>query len=58
MPEHEFRLDVHLQTLLEASQYAPVDKSLQDEAVPHLQAPETQVSPETVHGVESEHSMR
>ena len=48
IPEHEFRLDVHLQTLLAASQYAPVDKSLQDVAVPHLQAPETQVSPDTL----------
>ena len=57
-PAHEARAEVHLQTLLAASQYAPADKSLQDEAVPHLQAPETQVSPETVHGVESEHSMR
>ena len=48
----------HLQTLLAASQYAPADKPLQDEAVPHLQVPETQVSPETLHGDESEQSMK
>ena len=40
---------MHLQTLLAASQYAPEVKSLQDVDVPHLQAPETQVSPETLH---------
>ena len=57
-PEQNGAVAEHAQTLLGASQYGPADRSLQDEAVPHLQAPETQVSPATVHGVESEQSIR
>ena len=47
-PAHEARAEVHLHTLLAASQYAPEVKPAQDEAEPHLHAPETQVSPGTL----------
>jgi PhoPQ-activated pathogenicity-related protein len=39
----------HLQTLLLASQYDPVVIPTQVEAVPHIQVPELQVSPELLH---------
>ena len=38
-----------MHTLFVASQYAPVDCPTQESAVPHLQTPETQVSPELLH---------
>ena len=44
--EHASTVDEHLQTLLAASQYAPVDCPTQDEAVPHMQDPELHVSSE------------
>ena len=46
---HAATVSEHLQTLLGASQYVPVDNPTQEEAVPHLQEPELQVSPELVH---------
>ena len=58
VPEQNGTVAEHAQMLLVASQYGAADRSLQDEAVPHLQAPETQVSSATVHGVESEQSIR
>ena len=58
VPEQNGTVAEHAQTLLGASQYGAANRPLQDEAVPHLQAPETQVSSATVHGVESEQSIR
>ena len=47
--EHEASERVHLQTLFAASQYAPVVFPKQDEDVPHLHDPPTQISPVTLH---------
>ena len=49
VPEQDATDAEHLQTLLAASQYAPVVKPWQDVVVPHLQAPETHVSPDILH---------
>ena len=53
-PEHSSPIpqasivDEHLHTLLAASQNVPVDSPTQDEEEPHMQVPETQVSPALV----------
>ena len=47
--EHLSTVAEHLHTLFVASQYVPVDCPTQEAAVPHLQTPETQVSPELLH---------
>ena len=49
-PEQDGTDSEHLQTLSSALQYAPEDRPLQDKEVPHIQSPETQFSPSTVHG--------
>ena len=60
-PEHSSPLeqagtvDEHLHTLLSASQYAPVDLPAQEDAVPHMQDPELQDSPELLHALPVPH---
>ena len=49
-PLHAGTVSEHLQTLLDASQYAPEVKPEQDSDVPHLHFPLSHVSPGTAQG--------
>ena len=49
VPLQESTVDEHLHTLFAASQYSPAVCPTQVDAVPHIQVPEVQVSPELLH---------